>query len=218
VELFWTLFEGDAELGSVKLEAPLLVSADTAPAGYSLRIQLGPIGVTNEGQSDAIRWGTRRGDSGVKSVPSGSDARLSAVVDLAASGVVRSARIDESVGSDAPFLLFATLLSLDAPPSEPVGAGARWRTRRQEQDSVETLSEHELVQIAPNAATFRVQRQQTDGQSATGVRSIGEWSFASDAWPPTGHDLLSASLPESGPRARFSVRFAVRAGALEGGA
>jgi hypothetical protein len=174
-----------------------------------LSIELGPTRVTREGQSEAIRWG------GVQPGVSGTEARLSAVVDLAASGAVRAARIEASSGGEAA-LLFETLLSLDAPPSEPVGAGARWRTRREDPGSVETLAEHELVEIAANVATFRVQRQQTDSRNATRVRSIGEWSFTPDAWPPTGHDLLNASLPESGPRARFSVRFAVSAGAVGG--
>lgn len=203
VEQRLTLFEGDAPRASVEVQAPLsiVIEAEDADA-YALRLELGPARVTREGDEEAIGWGGReRGSDSV-------EARLVARARLTRSGLIREARIVDSPGSEL-VPLYETLLNLDAPPSQAVGAGARWHTERHHRGGAWTKTECELIEFEADRATFRVQRQHVAGSDPAGVRAFGEWTFTRAAWPPTGYDQTSAKLPESGPEARLSVRFEV---------
>ncbi|HEU5074526.1 MAG TPA: hypothetical protein VFU02_10140 [Polyangiaceae bacterium] len=206
VEQRLTLFEGDQARGSVEVQAPLVVTtANAHGGGYALQIQLGPASVLREGAANAIGWG------GPGRVAGEEPGRLLARVTLTRSGAVEQARIVEQAGSEL-IPLYETLLELDAPPSQAVGVGARWHTTRGRPGATQTETEYEVVHLVPARATFRVQRQQIDGTDTAGVRAVGEWTFAREAWPPTGHDQMTTALPESGPAARVSVRFAVTNG------
>jgi hypothetical protein len=201
-----TLFDGEEPRGSVEVQAPLSISSEATGAdAYALLIQLGPARITREGDGDAIGWGgAERGKQGV-------EARLLALASLTRSGLIREARIVEQSASEL-VPVYETLLNLDAPPSQAVGVGARWHTERSHRGSASTKTEYELVELVQSRATFRVQRQQVAGRDPAGVRALGEWTFTPEAWPPTGYDQTTAQLPESGPRARLSVRFEVTRG------
>lgn len=203
VEHRLTLFEGDEPRGSVEVQALLVIAVEAARAdAYALRIQLGPARIAREGEGDAIGWGDAESGKG------GATARLLARASLTRSGRLREARIVDQSGSEL-VPLYETLLNLDAPPDAVVGAGAHWHTERSHSGTAWTRTEYQLVELVQGRATFRVQRQQVAGRDPAGVRAAGEWTFTRDAWPPTGHDQTTAALPESGPRARLSVRFAV---------
>lgn len=204
VEQRLTLFEGDRARGSVEVQAPLVVTTAAVHAGgYALQIQLGPASVFRDGAVGAIGWGGA--DRGTGEVTG----RLIARATLTRSGRVEQARIVEQAGGEL-LPLYETLLDLDAPPNQAVGVGARWHTKRGRPGATETEAQYEVVELASARATFRVQRLQIDARGAAGVRAAGEWTLAREAWPPTGHDQMTAALPESGPEARISVRFAVR--------
>lgn len=203
VEHRLTLFDGDEPRASVEVQALLAIAVEAALAdAYALRLQLGLARVTREGEADAIVWGGAQGDEGETS------ARLLAHASLTQSGRMRDVRIVERSGSEL-VPVYETLLNLDAPPSAAVGAGARWHSELSHRGSASTRTDYELVQLFEGGATFRVQRQQVLGPDPAGVRAVGEWTFTRDAWPPTGYDQTAAALPESGPRARLAVRFAV---------
>ncbi|HEY6728381.1 MAG TPA: hypothetical protein VI197_30430 [Polyangiaceae bacterium] len=213
VEHRLTLFEGDEPRGSVEVHAPLVIAVGALLAdAHALRLQLGPAQIAREGEADTIGWGGAAHGQGE------SDARLLAQAHLTRSGRIREARIVHQSGSEL-VPLYETLLELDGPPDASVGAGARWNTELRHRGAASTKTEYELVELAAERATFRVQRQQLAGPDAAGVRAFGEWTFTRDAWPPTGYDQTAAALPEAGPRARLSVRFAVtrHAGAAHSG-
>jgi len=196
------LFDGEQEIGSLDVQAPLTIEVTESVGGYSLSLELGPAHVARQGQADAIAWGGDKGAAEATRTP------LRALVNLTPSGTVRTARLDGQAGG-ALGLLYETLLNLDAPPTAAVGAGARWRTRQNQAGGGWTEAEYDLVELMADRATFRVQRRQFDGRGSHGTRAAGEWSFTQEAWPPTGHDQLTAAVPESGPTVRFSVRFSV---------
>lgn len=203
IEQRLTLFDGDEQRASVEVQAPLSIVTEAADAeAYALRLQLGPARITREGDGEAIGWGSRERSN------DSAEARLVALARLTRSGLVREARIVDHSGSEL-VPLYETLLNLDAPPSQAVGAGARWRTESNHRGSARTKTEYELLELNEGGATFRVQRQQVAGDDPAGVRAFGEWTFTPKAWPPTGYDQTSAKLPESGPEARLSVRFEV---------
>lgn len=200
VEHRLALFDEQREIGSLEVHAPLAIESEARDA-FALRLELGPARTVREGRSDSLGWG-----GGERSADE-ADARLLAQVTLKPSGAIESAHVD--AGSSAALVsLYETLLNLDVPPSQAVGAGARWHSERSQPGGGWTKTEYEIVEMHANRATFRVQRRQVDGDASNDVRAVGEWTFTGDAWPPTGHDQLTA-VPESGPAVRFSVRFAV---------
>lgn len=205
-----TLFDGDQPRGSIEVEAPLSVTteAPAAAADYALSVQLGPVQITREGDTDAFDATLGApGSGGVEST-----ARLLARVHLSPSGTIQRARVEAPAGREA-LLLYETLISLDVPPAQAVGAGARWVAEQSHQGSARTRAEYELVELRERRATFRVQRQQLEADASQALQASGEWTFARDAWPPTGHDQVTETLAEARPGARFSVRFTVVSGA-----
>lgn len=201
-----TLFDGDDPRGSLEIQAPLSVTTESAAAhAYSLAVRLGPIQITREGDTDAF-------DASRDMPAEESTARLLARLQLSPSGMIQHARIEAEAGR-AALLLYETLISLDVPPKQAVGAGARWVVQQRHQGTARTQTEYELVQVAHSRATFRVQRQQLDGEASEALQAYGEWTFSRDAWPPTGHDQVTETLAEAQAGARFSVRFTVTSSA-----
>lgn len=182
------VMEQGVERGRVLLEAPLLVEVlGRHGSEFALQLDLGPVVERREGDTASIRWAGEASESGPRTAR--------ALVDLTEGGQVRRAELPlatDPAQSVRPLL--ETLLGLDAPPLAAVGSGARWRTIRSGPEGSTTKAEHELLNVVGDSATFRVQRLQVaEGRE---LRSLGEWTFAPEQWPPVGRDKGSFSLPE----------------------
>ena len=198
------LLRGGVEQGAVLLEGPLQVRVlEVSDASFQVAVELGPVTVRQRGDTAGISWPS---DSDNEPASRTATARFR----LGKRGQPLEQPVADEAGGALVWPLFETLLHLHQLPASPVGAGARWRTRRAERDSgVETRSEHELLELGPSHGTLRVWREQSASDTPSKAsRARGEWRWSRDRWPFTGIDRTSFDLPGSAD-AVVSVTFQV---------
>ncbi len=197
------MLEAGAERGRVVVQGPLTVNVlGAGELNTMLDVQLGPLHLVRRGDTRTIALA-----DGVRS--EGGELLRAQLSMNEAGQIIEHRIVDEETGALGLSLL-ETLLNLDALPREPVGVGARWRSELAGADGDgRTTSEHELLWLGSGQATFRVWRTQATDEARQPARGLGEWSWSSAYWPPTGVDQVSFALPGAGGRTLLAASFRV---------